>query len=217
MPLLPSTAQWFRPPEQSEDAPLLVGKSALDDIKCARHGPGIPDHAGRTPQQKTATMTEPTDTSAQEGNSISPIIAPRCVSTSSTPRLMSSKGTIKESLTQKQRLAIYAIAVTVLLLIAVSAILFLLRRRILKSNEIPIIMIRNILLAMLMTITTTAVKAQVFQFDEVSYSPENNDLQTFAPNDAKRVTLRIYHKGLEGRAVKTVKMSRTGDTRGRPM
>ncbi len=72
-------------------------------------------------------------------------------------------------------------------------------------------MIRNILLAMLMTITTTAVKAQVFQFDEVSYSPEATTFKLFAPNDAKRVTLRIYHKGLEGRAVKTVKMSRTGD------
>ena len=71
--------------------------------------------------------------------------------------------------------------------------------------------IRNILLAMLMTITTTAVKAQVFQFDEVSYSPEATTFKLFAPNDAKRVTLRIYHKGLEGRAVKTVKMSRTGD------
>ena len=72
-------------------------------------------------------------------------------------------------------------------------------------------MIRNILLAMLMTITTTAVKAQVFLFDEVSYSPEATTFKLFAPNDAKRVTLRIYHKGLEGRAVKTVKMSRTGD------
>ena len=72
-------------------------------------------------------------------------------------------------------------------------------------------MIRNILLAMLMTITTTAVKAQVFQFDEVSYSPEATTFKLFAPNNAKRVTLRIYHKGLEGRAVKTVKMSRTGD------
>ena len=80
-----------------------------------------------------------------------------------------------------------------------------------KSNEILIIMIRNILLAMLMTITTTAVKAQVFQFDEVSYSPEATTFKLFAPNNAKRVTLRIYHKGLEGRAVKTVKMSRTGD------
>jgi len=64
---------------------------------------------------------------------------------------------------------------------------------------------------MLMTITTTAVKAQEFLFDEVSYSPEATTFKLFAPNDAKRVTLRIYHKGLEGRAVKTVKMSRTGD------
>lgn len=72
-------------------------------------------------------------------------------------------------------------------------------------------MIRNILLAMLMTITTTAVKAQEFLFDEVSYSPEATTFKLFAPNNAKRVTLRIYHKGLEGRAVKTVKMSRTGD------
>ena len=30
-------------------------------------------------------------------------------------------------------------------------------------------------------------------FQEVSYSPEATQFTLFAPNDAKRVTLRIYH------------------------
>ena len=50
------------------------------------------------------------------------------------------------------------------------------------------------------------VAAQVFQ--EVSYSPEKTQFALFAPNDAKKVVVRIYESGLGGKAVKTVKMSR---------
>ena len=53
------------------------------------------------------------------------------------------------------------------------------------------------------------VVAQPFQ--EVSYTPEKTQFALFAPNDAKRVTLRIYQQGLDGKAVKTVKMKRTAN------
>ena len=53
------------------------------------------------------------------------------------------------------------------------------------------------------------VVAQPFQ--EVSYSPEKTVFSLFAPNDAKKVTLRIYHEGLGGKVLKTVKMQRTGN------
>ena len=54
-----------------------------------------------------------------------------------------------------------------------------------------------------------SVTAQTFQ--EVSYTPEKTQFALFAPNDAKRVTLRIYEEGQGGKAVKTVKMKRTAD------
>ena len=51
------------------------------------------------------------------------------------------------------------------------------------------------------------VVAQPFQ--EMNYTPEKTQFALFAPNDAKRVTLRLYKDGLGGKPVKTVKMSRT--------
>ena len=51
------------------------------------------------------------------------------------------------------------------------------------------------------------VAAQTFQ--EVGYSPEMTVFSLFAPNDAKRVTVRLYRDGLGGKAYKTVKMTRT--------
>ena len=51
------------------------------------------------------------------------------------------------------------------------------------------------------------VVAQPFQ--EMTYTPEKTQFTLFAPNDAKRVTLRLYKEGLGGKPVKTVKMSRT--------
>ena len=53
------------------------------------------------------------------------------------------------------------------------------------------------------------VAAQAFQ--EVSYSPEKTQFALFAPNDAKKVVVRICESGLGGKAVKTVKMSRTAN------
>ncbi|MBP5778229.1 MAG: type I pullulanase [Prevotella sp.] len=53
------------------------------------------------------------------------------------------------------------------------------------------------------------VVAQAFQ--EVIYSPEKTVFTLFAPNDAKKVTVRIYQEGLNGKAIKTVKMRRIAD------
>jgi len=53
------------------------------------------------------------------------------------------------------------------------------------------------------------VVAQPFQ--EVNYSPEKTQFALFAPNDAKKVTVRIYKDGLGGKALKTVSMKRTAN------
>ena len=52
--------------------------------------------------------------------------------------------------------------------------------------------------------------AQTFQ--EMVYSPEMTVFSLFAPDDAKRVTVRLYRDGLGGKAYKTIKMSRVGDS-----
>ena len=53
------------------------------------------------------------------------------------------------------------------------------------------------------------VTAQAFQ--EVNYSPEKTQFTLFAPNEAKNVKVRIYKEGIDGKAIKTVKMLRTAN------
>ena len=53
------------------------------------------------------------------------------------------------------------------------------------------------------------VAAQTFK--EVDYTPEKTIFSLFAPNDAKKVTVRIYKDGLGGKAIKTIKMSKTAN------
>ena len=55
------------------------------------------------------------------------------------------------------------------------------------------------------------VAAQTFQ--EVGYTPEITVFSLFAPNDAKKVTVRLYRDGQGGKAYKTVKMTRTAPER----
>ena len=62
------------------------------------------------------------------------------------------------------------------------------------------------LLSMLLPKT---VAAQTFK--EVDYTPEKTVFSLFAPNDAKKVTVRIYKEGMNGKAIKTIKMSRTAN------
>ena len=45
----------------------------------------------------------------------------------------------------------------------------------------------------------------------MTYTPEKTLFALFAPNDAKKVTLRIYEEGLGGKALKTVSMKRTAN------
>ena len=54
-----------------------------------------------------------------------------------------------------------------------------------------------------------APKAGAQNFNEACYTPEMTRFQLFAPDSAKRVTLRIYDEGQGGKPVKTVKMKRT--------
>ena len=56
-----------------------------------------------------------------------------------------------------------------------------------------------------------AAQTQTQTFQEVSYSPEKTVFTLFAPNDAKNVVVRIYQEGLGGKALKTVKMTRTAN------
>ena len=70
---------------------------------------------------------------------------------------------------------------------------------------------KRFVIIMLMTITTAAIHSQDFSFKEVTYTPEATTFRLFAPNNAKRVVVRIYNQGKDGKAVKTVKMTRTGN------
>ena len=62
------------------------------------------------------------------------------------------------------------------------------------------------LLSMLLPIQ---VVAQTFK--EVAYTPKETKFQLFAPNDAKQITVRIYKEGMGGKAIKSVKMQKTGN------
>ena len=69
---------------------------------------------------------------------------------------------------------------------------------------------KKVVLFLLLAMMTTAIPAQSFDFQEVSYAPERTVFQLFAPADAKAVKVRIYREGLGGKALKTVKMTRQG-------
>ena len=56
-----------------------------------------------------------------------------------------------------------------------------------------------------------AAQTQTQTFQEVSYSPEKTVFTLFAPNDAKKVVVRIYQEGFGGKAQKTIKMTRTAN------
>ena len=51
---------------------------------------------------------------------------------------------------------------------------------------------------------TTTMTAQ--QFNEVQYTPEKTTFTLFAPQQAKRVKVRLYKEGQGGKALKTIKM-----------
>ena len=63
-----------------------------------------------------------------------------------------------------------------------------------------------IIAGILSLLSPRTVAAQTFQ--EVGYTPEMTVFSLFAPNDAKKVTVRLYRDGQGGKAYKTVKMTR---------
>ena len=65
----------------------------------------------------------------------------------------------------------------------------------------------------LLLMTTVALQAQVFLFDEVNYAPTATTFKLFAPRQAKKVVVRIYQDGMGSKALKTVRMTpaETGD------
>ena len=70
----------------------------------------------------------------------------------------------------------------------------------------------NIVKSFILTLLAmTATTASAQQFQEMQYTPQSTTFRLFAPNDAKAVKLRIYEKGLGGKALKTIKMSRTAN------
>ena len=66
-----------------------------------------------------------------------------------------------------------------------------------------------ILASILSVMLPKTVAAQTFQ--EVEYTPQQTQFSLFAPGDAKKVVVRIYNQGKDGKAMKTIKMSKTGD------
>ena len=69
-------------------------------------------------------------------------------------------------------------------------------------------LILTVLLTALMTTTTMAQ-----QFNEMTYTPEKTTFSLFAPDYAKAVRLRLYKAGMGGKAVKTIKMTHSGQER----
>ena len=59
----------------------------------------------------------------------------------------------------------------------------------------------------------TAQIAAAQQFQEMTYTPSKTTFSLFAPSSAKHVNVRIYKDGESGKAVKTVKLVRSGEDR----
>ena len=70
---------------------------------------------------------------------------------------------------------------------------------------------KKLLLSILLMAAMT-IQAQMpdFAFNEVEYAPEQTTFRLFAPDNAKRVVVRIYKDGMGGKALKTVKMTKAG-------
>ena len=56
------------------------------------------------------------------------------------------------------------------------------------------------------------VSAQGFNFKEMDYTPEQTTFSLFAPGSAKKVVVRVYKDGMGGKALKTVKMTKSSST-----
>ena len=75
-------------------------------------------------------------------------------------------------------------------------------------------MMRRFFMQTLLLMTTVALQAQVFLFDEVNYAPTATTFKLFAPREAKKVVVRIYQDGIGGKAQKTVRLKHLSEVRG---
>ena len=66
----------------------------------------------------------------------------------------------------------------------------------------------------LLLMTTVALQAQVFLFDEVNYTPTATTFKLFAPRQAKNVVVRIYQDGTGSKAMKTVRLKNISEVSG---
>ena len=65
---------------------------------------------------------------------------------------------------------------------------------------------KKLLLIMILLTMVLSTRAQAFDFNEVTYTPEQTTFRLFASADAKAVKLRLYQAGFGGKALKTLKM-----------
>ena len=70
---------------------------------------------------------------------------------------------------------------------------------------------KKLLFTMALLTMSVVLSAQNFKFDEMTYTPDATTFQLFAPQTAKRVTVRIYSDGQAARPLKTVQMQYTAD------
>ncbi|MBP3778635.1 MAG: type I pullulanase [Prevotella sp.] len=69
---------------------------------------------------------------------------------------------------------------------------------------------KRLIIATILTMAATTIQAQDFNFDEVTYTPQATTFKLFAPSEARRVQLRLYKDGDSQKAMKTVKLQKTG-------
>ena len=69
---------------------------------------------------------------------------------------------------------------------------------------------KRFIIATILTMAATTIQAQDFNFDEVTYTPQATTFKLFAPSEARRVQLRLYKDGDSQKAMKTVKLQKTG-------
>ena len=69
---------------------------------------------------------------------------------------------------------------------------------------------KRLIIATILTMAATTIQAQDFNFDEVTYTPQATTFKLFAPSEARRVQLRLYKDGNSQKAMKTVKLQKTG-------
>ena len=169
-----------------------MGKSALDDIKCAvMNQASLLFLAERLAEDGDISRAYRYAEFAKECNLT---FCPRLRAYQVNSVVNVIEKNYQASRAQVNRILIIASIAIILLMIALIFAFFRLKRS---------------FFIMMVSMTAIVVQSQDFRFDEVTYTPEATTFKLFAPDNAKKVTVRIYKKGMDGKAAKTVKMTRT--------